>query len=161
MPLDRRNERAVLVCGSRDWPEDKLWFVTAVMIQEAEGAKIISGGARGVDTHAIDEAVRLRWPYHEEKADWQVKPDTPAWRIGRRLDGSTYDKLAGFERNLRMLDMNPDFVLAFRWGHSNGTQHTIDHAHKRGIEVKLYTENDLRPDIAALDSDFEPIGEWF
>lgn len=149
--------RTVLVCGSRDWPKDKLWFVTAVMIQEASGAKIISGGARGVDRHAIAEARRLRWPWHEEPADWAVKDSTPSWAVGRRVDGTYYDRTAGFDRNLRMLEMEPDLVLAFRWSHSRGTQHTIDNAHKRGIAVKVYTENDLRPDIGALDADWEPI----
>ena len=149
--------RSVLVVGSREWPADKLWFVTAVMIQEASGAQIISGGARGVDRHSIAEAKRLRWPWHEEKADWDVKPDTPTHRIGRRRDGGTYDRLAGYERNLRMLDMNPDLVLAFRWHGSNGSGHLIENALKRGIPTQVYTEDDLRPDIATLDTDWEPI----
>lgn len=154
MPLP---SKSVLVVGSRDWPADKLWFVTNVMIQEASGAKIISGGARGVDRHAIAVAKRLCWPWHEEPADWRVKPDTPPHQIRRRSDGTLYDCMAGFDRNLRMLDMQPDLVLAFRWGCSRGTQHTIDNAHKRGIDVQVWTENDMRPDIASLDTDWEPI----
>src|SRR5947208_3083117 len=127
--------RSILVCGSRDWPADMLWFVTAQMIEavydQDESPKIIAGGARGVDTHAVDEAVRLRWRHHEEKADWSVTPDTPPERVRKRKDGSEYDVLAGYERNLRMLDMNPDLVLAFSWNGSGGTQHTIENARER------------------------------
>jgi hypothetical protein len=151
---------ATVVCGSRDWPSDKLWFVTAVMIEHGR-TKVIAGGARGVDKHAIVEARRLRWPWHEEKANWEVTEDTPPERIRRRRDGTLYDCLAGFERNLRMLDMEPDRVLAFQWAGSSGTQHTIENARERGIKTYVYTERDMRPDIAALDTDYEPIGGLF
>lgn len=148
---------AVVVCGSRKWPVDQLYFVTAVMIQHTPRWKIITGGARGVDRHAHMEAVRLGWPRHEEKADWEVKPDTPKKHIRYRRDASAYNVMAGFDRNRRMLDMHPDLVLAFQWGGSSGTQDTIDEARRRGIEVRVFTENDTRPDLAALDSEDEPI----
>lgn len=150
----------LLVCGSRDWPTKDLWFVTSVMIEVANEYGqpfVIAGGARGVDRHAYVEAIRLRWSAHEEKADWGVTEDTPPGNIRRRRDGGLYDAFAGFERNTRMVEMNPDLVLAFQWNGSGGTQDTIDKARARGIEVRVYTERDMRPDIAALDADFEPI----
>lgn len=49
-----------------------------------------------------------------------------------------YGKSAGFKRNIEMLDMEPEMVLAFQVGRSSGTQHTIDQAVKRGIPVQIY-----------------------
>lgn len=148
--------RSILVCGSRNWPQDKLWFVTAKMIEAVEEQdecpRIISGGARGVDRWAIEEAERLNWSTHIERADWDAVEGKASSRIRVRPDGSKYDLLAGFDRNLRMLDMGPDLVLAFRWQGSGGTQHTIDNARARGIPVEVFTEDNLVPDIASLDA---------
>ncbi len=130
-----------LVCGSRDWPQDKLWFVTAKMIELIpQDATVLTGGARGVDHHAHFEAVRLRRQTQVIKADWDA-----------------YGKRAGYLRNIAMLDIGPAAVLAFHWGRSKGTAHTIREAYKRSIPVHRFVEYDLRPDIGALDADYEPI----
>lgn len=123
----------VLVCGSRDWPAP--WFVTQKMLDLIpSNATVLAGGAPGVDQHAAREAMRLGWPVLEIKADWEA-----------------HGKRAGFIRNLVMLDCNPAKVLAFHAHGSKGTAHTIREAYKRGIELHVFTEADLRPDIAALD----------
>lgn len=133
-----------VVCGSRAWPQDKLWFVTAKMIEIVPiGAMVITGGAAGVDRHADDEAFRLRYRTQVIKPDWE--------RHGKR---------AGFLRNLEMLDECPVAVLAFQYQASRGTQHTIVNARQRGIKVHVFTEEDWRPDIGALDQDYEPITRW-
>lgn len=124
---------AYLVCGSRDWPAP--WFVTAMMIELIPtGSLIITGGAGGVDTHAENEAIRLRYELKVMRADWDL-----------------YGKRAGYIRNLAMLDENPVAVLAFQFNQSRGTAHTIREAYKRKIALHWFTEKDLRPDIAALD----------
>lgn len=124
---------SVVVCGSRDWPAP--WYVTAKLIEMVErGSLIITGGARGVDEHAHREAVRLGYPTKVMPADWD--------RHGKR---------AGFVRNLAMLDEGPAMVLAFHVHGSKGTAHTIREAHRRGITLHVFTDEDLRPDIAALD----------
>jgi hypothetical protein len=121
------DQSSVVVCGSRDWPEDKLWFVTAAMIEHfPHGALVITGGARGVDAWAYREAVRLKWPTKVIPADWD-----------------RYGKRAGFLRNIAMLDEGPEKVLAFHVGNSKGTAHTIREAHRRGIPFKRYTLEDL------------------
>lgn len=126
----------MLVCGSRDWPKDKRWFITAKMIElRPDDAIILTGGASGVDQWAAREARRLNWPTHQINADW--------WLHGKR---------AGILRNLEMLDLNPVLVLAFHWGQSKGTAHTIRAAAKRGIPFHRFTEESMTPDLAAIDS---------
>lgn len=124
------DRQLILVCGSREWPEDALWFVTAKMIDfHVSGGVVLTGGARGVDHHAHFEAVRLQWGTHVIKPDWDQ-----------------HGKRAGFLRNLAMLDEKPDVVLAFHWARSKGTAHTIREACKRGICVEVFNEESLRPD---------------
>jgi YspA, cpYpsA-related SLOG family len=124
----------VLICGSRDWPAP--WFVSAKLVERLphRNATILTGGAYGVDRLAHMEAIRLGWDTEVMQADWQ-----------------THGKRAGILRNLAMLDTAPDLVLAFHCHGSPGTAHCIREAHRRGIPLEVYTEADLRPDIAALD----------
>lgn len=124
---------AYLVCGSRDWPAP--WFVTAKMIELIPPRSlIITGGAPGVDRHAEDEAIRLRYRTKVMRANWDL-----------------HGKRAGFIRNIAMLDEKPIAVLAFQFNRSRGTAHTIREAYRRGIKLHWFTEEDLRPDIASLD----------
>lgn len=146
--MTERERIKAVVCGSRDWPESGLWLVTAKMIEVLPpDTLIITGGARGVDTHAHTEAVRLGHPTKVMLADWE--------RHGKR---------AGYLRNLAMLDeLTPgrDVVLAFCAGFSRGTMHTIREAMKREICLHWVKDEDLRhPDVASLDTDYEPIGLW-
>jgi hypothetical protein len=52
-------------------------------------------------------------------------------------DWKTHGRSAGPKRNLMMLDMKPDLVLAFWDGKSPGTKHLIENARKRGIPVRM------------------------
>lgn len=82
------------------------------------GITIISGGAKGVDSVALDWAL-INWvPFEEYKADWK-----------------TYGKKAGFIRNKQMLDEGkPDLVVAFPGG--KGTKMMVNIARKAGVEVR-------------------------
>lgn len=129
----QRGSHIALVCGSRDWPSP--WFVTAKMIQLVPPDwLVLTGGARGVDAVAHMEAVRLGYATKVMPADWD--------RHGKR---------AGILRNLAMLDEGPAKVLAFSLNGSKGTAHTIHEARRRGIEVHVFTGDDLRPNVEALD----------
>lgn len=78
---------------------------------------IISGGASGVDSIAIDWAI-VNWVTFEEyKADWK-----------------TYGKSAGMIRNKQMLDSGIDLVIAFPGG--KGTTNMVNIAKKAGVSVK-------------------------
>jgi len=133
---------AYVVCGSRDWPKNGLWLVTAKMIELIpSGSLIITGGARGVDEHAHREAIRLGYPTKVMRADWE-----------------RYGKRAGYIRNIAMLDEQPVAVVAFCAGFSRGTMHTIRETTKREICLHWVKDEDLRhPELAALDTDYEPI----
>lgn len=78
---------------------------------------IISGGASGVDSVAIDWAVVNWCPFEEFKADWKL-----------------HGRQAGPIRNQRMIDIGkPDLVVAFPGG--NGTADMMRRA--RGANIKV------------------------
>ena len=79
---------------------------------------VISGGARGVDTWAIDQA---QWRGLKTKvfpADWE-----------------THGRSAGFKRNRTIVE-NADVVVAYTTG-SKGTAHTIQLAKEMGRIVRV------------------------
>lgn len=71
------------------------------------GTEIITGGAPG--------------------ADWWAAETT------RRFGGFKLTDI----RNIEMLDLGPDLVIAFWDGASRGTLHTMTEARKRGIPVEV------------------------
>src|SRR6267142_3760750 len=105
----------ILVCGGRDFTDKKLLFNTLDDLDTKfnlwappdrygntlpSGLEIISGGAKGADTLAIDYAIVNWCKFKEYKADW-----------------NKYRKAAGPIRNQQMLDEEkPDKVLAFPGG---------------------------------------------
>lgn len=111
----------VLVCGSRDWPDEAV-IADRLADFAGDACTIIHGGARGADTMAADIAALYGYEVRAFPADW-----------------NTHGKRAGILRNLAMLDERPDLVIAFQVGESRGTQHTIDEARRRGIPVELHT----------------------
>jgi hypothetical protein len=113
----------VLICGSRNWTNRariQSVLVNLLIRTKEPHLTIITGGARGVDTIAHEEALRQGYLTKVFPAEWEK-----------------YGKSAGFKRNLQMLDQNPDRVIAFWDGKSKGTEHTITEANKRGIEVEI------------------------
>lgn len=108
----------VLVCGSRDWHRDDI--IHARLAQLPRGTTIMHGGARGADRMTGVIALRLGFNVIEFPADWH--------KLGRS---------AGYRRNLEMLDENPDLVIAFHKDNSTGTQHVINEAVKRGMDLEV------------------------
>lgn len=127
------------VVGSRDWPDRPfIWRVLYRFVEEAYGyvpdedhmlppgeVRIVSGGARGVDTMAADWAVTNWTGLTEHVPDWD--------QYGRR---------AGYVRN-ELIIRDADFLLAFQWRGSRGTQHSIDLARHLGVPTVVFTESDL------------------
>jgi len=116
----------VLVTGSRDLKDyqavydalDEIYFQKAPLI-------VIHGAARGADSFADSWAVfRANVTPVRVLADWEN-------------DG----RAAGSIRNSRMLELNPDIVLAFfQDGAGNyGTRHMTKIAREAGYEVKAIT----------------------
>ena len=118
----------ILVCGSRmfaidsDYADGKSVVWSYLDGLAPDGLHLVMGGARGPDDWAQEWATQARINHTVLYADWE--------KHGRR---------AGVIRNLVMLDMNPDLVLAFWDGESKGTKHTIDKARERGIPVEIIT----------------------
>ena len=115
----------VLICGSRltsrfDDPIAIWDLIHDRISQLPAGTTIIHGGATGPDEFAHKAAKMQGYHVTRYKADWKHE--------GRR---------AGILRNLRMLDTNPDLVIAYWDGKSRGTAHTVAEARKRGIPVEL------------------------
>ena len=126
----------VLVCGGRDftnvafvWREmDRLHDATPI-------SEIMTGGATGADTIANDWAKTKPIIRYVCKADWEK-----------------YGKSAGPKRNARMLEWEPDLVVAFPGG--RGTANMVRRATAAGIRVATPGQGEPsatvpRPDPAA------------
>jgi len=98
----------VAIVGSRDYP--RLDQVQRYVRELPEFTTILSGGARGVDSCAVETARRRGLEIVEYLADWDG--------LGRR---------AGMVRNAQIVGA-ADLVVAFWDGKSRGTKNAIDHA---------------------------------
>lgn len=123
-----RSER-VAVVGSRRYPRES--EVREFVRSLAGGSVVISGGARGVDAWAEDEARQCGLGVVVHRAHWE--------RWGRR---------AGFIRN-ELIVAEADRVVAFWDGESRGTRHTIEVARAKGKPVEV--RRSMKPVI---------VGEW-
>jgi hypothetical protein len=100
------------IVGSRDFPY--MWMVGRYLDEKRSVTEVVSGGARGVDTGAEHWAVKNDVPFKLFPADWDK-----------------HGKAAGFIRNAEIVEYATD-VVAFQYGDSKGTAHTIELARKAG-----------------------------
>lgn len=107
----------VLVCGSRDWADREA--IRERLHRLPSDSIVIAGGARGADRDAAKVAAELGFHVAEVRPQW-----------------NRYGGAAGRRRNLVMLRLKPDRVIAFSLG-THGTQHTIDNARAQGVEVEV------------------------
>jgi hypothetical protein len=118
----------VLICGDRDWGDpEPIRRVIKELKKEAKSAKkgellIISGGAPGADTLARIIATEEDVHCAEVKALWMTR-----------------SRAAGPQRNLIMLGLEPDKVVAFHpnLAKSRGTAHTVRSSKKASIPVTV------------------------
>lgn len=90
--------------------------------RDRDVTKVIAGGQTGADTHAINWARSRCVAYTIIRAEWK--------RLGRA---------AGPIRNSRMLELKPDFVVAFTGG--AGTVDMIRQASAVGVEIIDYRQD--------------------
>lgn len=109
----------IAIVGSRDFADRAA--VRQFVWEQERTTVIVSGGARGVDSAAVDEAKRLGMPYEVHLPDW-----------------NKFKKWAGIQRN-RTIVANADEVVAFWDGSSRGTKSTIDMAREAGKPVRVIT----------------------
>lgn len=123
-----------LVTGSRDyknWREIR-WALTHVNQDiDLDGSKVtelIHGDAPGADALADKQAKDLGIKVTPVPADWKRRPD------------GSFDKRAGFIRNQKMIDMEPDIILAFfvKGKPCKGTCDTVNRACKANIPYRSF-----------------------
>lgn len=108
----------ILVCGSRTFDD---WVRLVSFLSHFDPIdQIISGGANGADKLAAEYAERHKVCLKVVLPDWDNE-----------------GKAAGIKRNIRMLDLKPDVVVAFWDRKSRGTKHTISEANRRKIPTLI------------------------
>ena len=107
----------IAVVGSRGYAD--LESVRQFVREQERSTVIVSGGATGVDTAAVDEAKRLRMPYEVHLPDW-----------------TKHGRAAGVIRN-RVIVEASDEVVAFWDGKSRGTLHSINIAKELGKPLRV------------------------
>ena len=117
----------VLICGDRNWDDpDMVRNVITGLKSYADGLNqellIISGGAEGADKMAKRIGNELDVHVAEVDALWDTR-----------------HRSAGPQRNMIMLSLQPDAVVAFHNNieKSRGTAHTVRHAKKAGIPTQV------------------------
>lgn len=108
----------VAIIGSREHKD--LDAVRKYVRSLPEGTIVVTGGARGVDQAAMDEA---------KKCGMNIAVYYPRWDL--------FGRSAGIMRNRLIVDES-DRVVAFWDGVSKGTKFGIDYAAKKGKEVLVF-----------------------
>lgn len=143
----------VLVCGGRTFTDYDLvckvldHLNAKYMIEEVieggqrhwEGNRCIGGadylGFKWAGTHHVKKTT--------VKAEWYNLTLLPVL-IGKDRNGNDYNKLAGFNRNAKMLEEHePDLVVAFPGG--SGTADMVRKARAAGVRV-MEVATDWKPD---------------
>ena len=107
----------VIVCGGRDFADDKLLFSTLDRLhKQTPITLIIHGAARGADALAGTWAILRDVPMTMYAANWLL-----------------YGKAAGPIRNRQMLEEKPDLVVAMPGG--RGTADMVRAAREAGVSV--------------------------
>lgn len=115
--------KLILVCGDRHWRDGSV--IQFRLEQLDRDVTILHGGARGADRIASNIAKALGLHVQEVPAAWAAK-----------------GRAAGPIRNRKMLDLEPDLVIAFHAdldGGSKGTKDCVREARRRGIPVEVIT----------------------
>lgn len=113
----------LIIAGGREFRDYEYMkqecdFMLSVLLETCK-VEIVSGGARGADTLALEYARERGYPVTLMKADWD-----------------THGKSAGYIRNQEMANY-ATHCLAFWDGKSRGTKHMIDIAQKDGLRCRV------------------------
>lgn len=112
----------VIIAGSRDIGIGEMAVYSLMRTAPffREMTHLISGGAKGVDTYAVEWAKRNDIPFSEYKPDYEKYPT----------------KVAPIMRNKLMAD-NADALIAIWNGKSRGTKNMIDEAKARNLKIHI------------------------
>lgn len=129
----------VLVSGSRDWNDQErierdLDALLGRCLANNEDITIVEGACpTGADKFAHE------WAVAHSGASSRVHYER--WPANWRPNGQ-FNKAAGYQRNVKMVDTNPDLVLVYIRNNSKGASHTMTIAQTRGIECRVYRIED-------------------
>jgi hypothetical protein len=123
----------VVITGSRKFsnPLNATAKIIERIVKLPENTLVIHGDAGGADRIAATAAKRVGLMVMAVPAEWERHSKTC------RCRGHGYCREAGKRRNLQMLDMEPDLVIAFWNGTSGGTLHTITNARERKLDLEI------------------------
>lgn len=125
-------KKKVAVVGSRTFDDKNRLY--RILTKNRDRIKlIISGGAKGADSLAVEWAKDYGMPYLVFPALWH-DPDT-----------GEHNKGAGFKRNVDIV-RQADMVLAFWDGESRGTKHTIEMSEQLGKPVRIFKSSQSTPE---------------
>jgi len=125
--MDVEMMTSILVTGSRDWPS--VGILNTVIceflmghINDNESVTLINGGAHGVD--------QMAQKYWRDNNVGNVITVYPDWHL--------HGKRAGIVRNVDMMNMDPDYVLAFIYNTSKGSTFTLNESLRRGLKTYAF-----------------------
>lgn len=116
----------IIIAGGRDFDNYEIlkeYMDHAISLLGSSKVTIISGAARGADSLGELYAEENNFDIERFPAEWEK-----------------YGKGAGFKRNNQMAD-HADALIAFWDGESRGTQHMINTAKKKQIQVRVVKYN--------------------
>lgn len=117
--------RKIIVCGSRDFSDEKLIRKVIHNLWYSEEFEMIHGDADGADRIAKQICIENGIPQTPYPAEWEK-----------------YGRKAGVIRNSQMVNENPKLVVVFFSGkRTRGTQDTINKANRKGITALVYGLN--------------------
>jgi predicted Rossmann fold nucleotide-binding protein DprA/Smf involved in DNA uptake len=125
----------VVICGSRSENDSKL-IEMSVAESGFDITEVISGGAKGIDTRAVEWAVENDIEVTVFEADWN-NLDYPDAIIKTTKWGQKFDARAGLRRN-ELMAVYAEGVIAIWDGKSKGTKHMIAMARKRELPIFVY-----------------------
>lgn len=119
-----------IIAGSRSIEfETTIEYLSELKLLGVEITEVVSGTARGVDSHGEWWANRWGIPIKQFPANWDE-----------------YGKRAGYLRNQEMADYADQLICIWDY-QSKGTKHMIDIAKKKGIPIFLM-ETDVKVQLS-------------
>ena len=121
-----KTNKNIAVVGTRNFTDKDTFkrIINVVITIEGIPNKIVSGGAIGADTLALEWAIENSTEILVFKPRYEDFPKKKRW-------------MASKERNTTIVD-NSDIVLAFWDMESTGTKDTINKSIKKGKKIYLY-----------------------
>lgn len=128
MPPDSAGRRlATIIAGSRTLAEHHTWRALAACPWTHEITEVVSGGARGPDTHGALWASAKNLPVRYFYADW-----------------TQHGKAAGRIRNLAMARYADAAIIVWD-GRSRGSKHMLETAEQSKLKVFVYRTDEEKP----------------